>query len=85
MTCPQKIHRQREFVDLDGWQVARRAGKAILLAAGTTLAGLGAITMASYQGIASMGTAITIGLVCCVTAALLISPAITQLLFRRKQ
>ena len=77
-------HRKREFPDLDGWQVARLAGKAILLAAGTTLAGLGAITMASYRGIASMGVAITIGLLCCVTAALLISPAITQLLFRRK-
>lgn len=77
-------HRQHEFSDRSGWYVARRAGKAILLAAATTLAGLGAITLASYRGVSSMGVAITIGLVCCVTAALLVSPAITQLMFRRK-
>jgi len=77
-------HRQHDFPKANGWAITRLAGKAILLAAGTTLAGLGAITLASYRGISSMGVAITIGLLCCVTAALLISPAITQLLFRRK-
>jgi predicted RND superfamily exporter protein len=77
-------HRRREFPDMSPWRVAIVAGKAILLAAGTTLAGLGAITLAEYRGIASMGIAVTIGLICCVTAALLISPAITQLLFGRK-
>ena len=75
-------HRQQEFQYQSGWYVARRAGKAILLAAGTTLAGLGAITLASYRGVSSMGLAITIGLACCVAASLLVSPAITQL-FRR--
>lgn len=78
-------HRRRDFPDVSGWTVARRAGKAILLAAVTTLAGLGAITLASYRGIASMGVAVTIGLVSCVVAALLISPAITELLFRRRK
>lgn len=77
-------HRRREFPDMSPWRVAIIAGKAILLAAGTTLAGLGAIILAEYRGVASMGVAVTIGLVCCVTAALLISPAITQLLFGRK-
>lgn len=78
-------HRQHDFPQADGWAITRLAGKAILLAAGTTLAGLGAITLASYRGISSMGVAITIGLLCCVAAALLISPAITQLMFRRKK
>ena len=77
-------HRRRELPEMSPWRVAIVAGKAILLAAGTTLAGLGAIILAEYRGIASMGVAVTIGLVCCVTAALLISPAITQLLFGRK-
>jgi predicted RND superfamily exporter protein len=76
-------HRRRELKDQSSWHVARVAGKAILLAAGTTLAGLGAITLADYQGISSMGIAITIGLICCVLAALLVSPALTQLLFIR--
>jgi predicted RND superfamily exporter protein len=77
-------HRRREMPGTSPWRVAIVAGKAILLAAGTTLAGLGAIILAEYRGIATMGIAVTIGLVCCVTAALLISPAITQLLFGRK-
>jgi predicted RND superfamily exporter protein len=77
-------HRRRELPDMSPWRVAIIAGRAILLAAGTTLAGLGAIILAEYRGIASMGIAVTIGLVCCVTAALLISPAITRLLFGRK-
>ncbi len=77
-------HRHHDHPDRNGWQIARLAGRAILLAAGTTLAGLGAITLASYRGVSTMGVAITIGLLCCVTAALLVSPAIAQLLFRRK-
>ncbi|MBN2496214.1 MAG: MMPL family transporter [Deltaproteobacteria bacterium] len=75
-------HRRDDMPEQSPWTVARVAGRAILLAAGTTLAGLGAITLASYKGVASMGVAITLGLVSCVLAALLISPAIAQLLFR---
>jgi uncharacterized protein len=78
-------HRRRERSDLNGWQVSRLAGRAILLAAGTTLAGLGAISLASYKGVASMGISVTIGLCCCVVTALLISPAISELFFRRRK
>jgi predicted RND superfamily exporter protein len=77
-------YRRREFPDVSPWRVTVIAGRAILLAAGTTLAGLGAIILAEYRGVASMGIAISIGLVCCVVAALLISPAITQFMFGRK-
>jgi predicted RND superfamily exporter protein len=78
-------HRRRELADLSAWQVAVIAGRAILLAAGTTLAGLGAIAFAQYRGVSSMGISITIGLCCCVFAALLVSPALTVLLFGRKK
>jgi predicted RND superfamily exporter protein len=78
-------HRRRERRDLAPWQVAMVAGRAILLAAGTTLAGLGAITLASYKGIASMGISVTIGLLCCVVTALLVSPAISELFFGRRK
>ncbi len=78
-------HRKMEMTDMGGWQIASIAGKAILLAAGTTLAGLGAITMASYRGVASMGVAITIGLLCCVASAMLVSPAIAQLIYRNQK
>jgi uncharacterized protein len=77
-------HRRYELKDLTSVQVALVAGKAILLAAGTVLAGLGAITLANYQGISSMGLAITVGLLCCLVTSLFIGPAIAQLIYRRK-
>ncbi|MBI4767505.1 MAG: MMPL family transporter [Deltaproteobacteria bacterium] len=77
-------HRRFELIDLSPWQVAAISGKPILLAAGTTFAGLGAITLAEYRGVSSMGIAITIGLACCLSAALLMAPVITQLVYRRK-
>lgn len=78
-------HRWRELRGCSPLQVARRAGRPILLAAGTTLAGLGAITTASYQGIASLGVTITCGLVCCLAAALLLDPLIAMLLDGRRR
>jgi predicted RND superfamily exporter protein len=77
-------YRRLELKDLSPWQVLRRAAQAIMLAAGTTLAGLGAIVLARYQGISLLGTTITIGLCCCLVAALFVAPSLTQVLFRRK-
>lgn len=71
------------WVELKGrtpLQVSLSAGKVIGLAAGTELAGLGAITLASYRGVSSLGLSITIGLLCCLTATLVVAPAIGQLL-----
>jgi predicted RND superfamily exporter protein len=66
-------------------QVSLAAGKVIGLAAGTELAGLGAITLASYRGVSSLGLSITLGLLCCLTATLVVAPAIGQLLdYKRK-
>jgi predicted RND superfamily exporter protein len=66
-------------------QVSLAAGKVIGLAAGTELAGLGAITLASYRGVSSMGVSITLGLVCCLTATLVVAPAIGQLLDSKRK
>jgi predicted RND superfamily exporter protein len=66
-------------------QVSLAVGKTIGLAAGTSLAGLGAITLASYRGVASLGLSITIGLLCCLTATLLVAPAIGQLLDSKRK
>ncbi len=66
-------------------QVSLAVGKAIGLAAGTTLAGLGAITLASYRGVSSLGISISLGLLCCLTATLFVAPAIGQLFdYKRK-
>jgi len=66
-------------------QVSLAAGKVIGLAAGTELAGLGAITLASYRGVSSLGMSITLGLVCCLTATLIVAPAIGQLLDTKRK
>ena len=60
--------------------ITHNAGKVIALAAGTEMAGLGAITLASYRGVSGLGVDITIGLLACLTATLLIAPAIGQLI-----
>ncbi len=66
-------------------QVTLAAGRVIALAAGAELAGLGAIMLASYRGVSSMGESITIGLLCCLAATLIVAPAIGQLLDARKK
>ena len=66
-------------------QVSLIAGKVIGLAAGTELAGLGAITLASYRGVSSLGVSITIGLLCCLTSTLIVAPAIGQLIDSKRK
>ena len=78
-------HRWRELPNHTPLQVTRIAGKVILLAAGTELAGLGAITLASYRGVSTLGVDITLGLLCCLPATLLVAPAIGQLLDSRRR
>ncbi len=75
-------NRRYEMPDSSPWVVTVTAARAILLAAGTTIAGLGAIMLASYRGIASMGTCLTIGVIACIIAALLVAPALDQLMGR---
>ena len=78
------VHRRQEFADSSPWIAGVAAAKAILLAAGTTLAGLGAIMMASYRGIASMGMCITIGVAACIIATLIVAPALDQVFWGKK-
>lgn len=78
-------HRRKELVGLGPWQVIRVAGTPILLAALTTLAGLGAISFAKYRAISSLGFAVTVGLICCLACAMFIPPAVAQLLDRRRK
>jgi predicted RND superfamily exporter protein len=66
-------------------QVSLVAGKVIGLAAGTELAGLGAITLANYRGVSSLGVSIIIGLLCCLTATLVVAPAIGQLIDSKRK
>lgn len=74
-------HRWRELDRHSPFEITLIAGKVIALAAGTELAGLGAITLASYRGISSMGVNITVGLLCCLAATLVVAPLIGQLIY----
>jgi hypothetical protein len=78
-------YRWAELKDCTPLQVSLAAGKVIGLAAGTELAGLGAITLASYRGVSSLGQSITIGLLCCLTATLIVAPAIGQLIDSKRK
>ncbi|MDD5036164.1 MAG: MMPL family transporter [Methylococcaceae bacterium] len=78
-------YRWLELKDNTPLQVTLIAGKVIGLAAGTELAGLGAITLAKYRGVSTLGVNITIGLLCCLAATLLVAPAIAQLLNPRRK
>ncbi|MCA1852183.1 MAG: MMPL family transporter, partial [Beggiatoa sp.] len=78
-------HRWQELRDQTPVEITRIAGKVIALAAGTELAGLGAISLADYRGVSTMGIDITIGLVCCLMATLFMAPAMAQLLDPRRQ
>lgn len=74
-----------ELEDRSLSQINRVAGRVIGLAAGTELAGLGAITLANYRGVSTLGVNITIGLLCCLFATLWVAPAIGQLLDSRRK
>jgi predicted RND superfamily exporter protein len=74
-----------ELEDRSLTQINRVAGRVIGLAAGTELAGLGAITLANYRGVSTLGVNITIGLLCCLSATLWVAPAIGQLLDSRRK
>lgn len=78
-------YRWSELNDRTPLQVSIAVGKAIGLAAGTSLAGLGAITLASYRGVSSLGVSITIGLLCCLVATLVVAPAIGQLIDSKRK
>lgn len=78
-------YRWGELKDQPPLQVSLSVGKVIGLAAGTELAGLGGITLASYRGVSSLGLSITIGLLCCLMATLVVNPAIGQLFDSRRK
>ena len=78
-------YRWNELKGYSPLHVSLAVGKTIGLAAGTSLAGLGAITLAGYRGVSSLGISITLGLLCCLLVTLFVDPAIGQLFdFKRK-
>jgi uncharacterized protein len=78
-------HRWTELTDRSPFEISLISGRVIGLAAGTELAGLGAIMLAHYRGISSLGKDITLGLICCLLATFIVAPAIGQFLDRKRK
>ncbi len=63
--------------------LAKSTGKAVLVSALTTMAGFGSLIPAKHQGIASLGSVMTVGVATCMIAGLTFLPAILTLLIRK--
>ncbi|MBM4373417.1 MAG: MMPL family transporter, partial [Deltaproteobacteria bacterium] len=72
-------HRLRSEQNQQPFVTIQKAGRAVVLAALTTLAGIGAICMAEHQGAASLGKVLILGVLACLVAAIVVLPVIASL------
>jgi hopanoid biosynthesis associated RND transporter like protein HpnN len=63
--------------------LAKSTGKAVLVSALTAIAGFGSLIPAKHQGIASLGTVMSVGIATCMIAGLTFLPAVLTLLIRK--
>jgi hopanoid biosynthesis associated RND transporter like protein HpnN len=80
----QLVHRYRQArarPSVAGAQpvIATSTGRGVILSAGTNVVAFGALALAHHRGTASIGYAITFGVLGCLVAALLFLPAIMRL------
>ena len=68
-------HRLREDSSRHPFGVMERAAGPVVMAALTTLAGIGAICMGEHRGAASLGEALIYGILTCLAAAILLLPS----------
>jgi hypothetical protein len=68
------IHRLQQERELPA--LGRATGTSVLLTAAANFIGFGMMMIAAHRGIASLGMIMSIGTVCCATAALLVMPPI---------
>ena len=66
------------------YQLAAATGRGILIAALTTILGFSALMISRHQGMQSLGFALSLGVGCCMGAALIVLPAVLGLLDRRR-
>ena len=67
-------HRLREDQGLSPFDTMKRAGKPVVMAALTTMAGIGAICLGEHRGAASLGEAMIYGIITCLAAAIVALP-----------
>lgn len=65
--------------------LSRSTGKAVLVSGLTAIAGFGSLILAQHRGIRSLGIIMSLGIACCMIAALTFLPALLNLIGRRRQ
>jgi hypothetical protein len=65
------------------YRLGAATGRGVLVAGLTTVLGFGTMLIARHEGMASLGLVLTIGVSCCMAAALLLLPALLHLRDRR--
>ena len=64
--------------------LARSTGKAVLVSGLTTIAGFGSLALGKHQGLQSLGKVMATGLATCMIAALMLLPALLNLIYRHR-
>lgn len=79
------VHIVHDFRDQKGrYRMSPSTAVAVLVDSLTTIAGYGAMMIASHQGMQSLGRILTIGVACCTFSALIILPALLTIFTSRR-
>ena len=78
------LHDYRSRDRRRAYRLGAATGRGVLVAGLTTVLGFGTMLIARHEGMASLGLALTIGVTCCMGAALLLLPAALNLHDRRR-
>lgn len=83
------VHVIHDYLDqrkgsTSAYVLSRSTRKGILVAGLTTMLGFGALMLSRHRGLSSMGCLLTLGVGCCMVAALVLLPAFLQMLSRRR-
>lgn len=74
------VHRWLEHPQASAFAAVVTSGRGVAFAALTTLSGLGSIVFARHNGVSSFGTILLMGILSCLLAALVVLPAVIDVL-----
>ena len=66
------------------YELCRSTGRGIFVAALTTVLGFGTLMIAHHRGLAGLGLLLTIGISCCLAAALVFLPSLLRIVSTRR-
>jgi predicted RND superfamily exporter protein len=77
------LHDYRSKPHDEPYRMSAATGRGILVAALTTILGFSTLMISRHQGMRSLGFALSLGVTCCMIAALFVLPAVLCLRDRR--